>query len=290
MGLPPSQSSKLAIFLRINVDALLSRSELKTAKTRSCLRQEIGGRNYLKLMYTVSQSLRTYPTANSPDGSGGGLREPHLIRLIEEKGLVGETVYTSRTADDGSDLFQDDYPTANITTTEGTMTNRVPLILGSLNARIVRTGDPVQRLHGDILEDLMKKDRYEEPRDDVHSLDAGRFYTGDWGDPNFPGTHKSGINPPPEDRAIKHVLTATAPAGSVLVFNGQCWHGGGANTGDRDRHAIFGDYRISPMMRFQLDRHHRFPEEWLDLLTDRQKQLLRKENGVGVPHGADHYE
>jgi ectoine hydroxylase-related dioxygenase (phytanoyl-CoA dioxygenase family) len=86
------------------------------------------------------------------------------------------------------------------------------------------------------------------------------------------------------------VLTATAPAGSVLVFNGQCWHGGGANTGDRDRHAIFGHYRISPMMRFQLDPHHRFPEEWLDLLTDRQKQLLRMENGVGVPHGADHYE
>ena len=71
-----------------------------------------------------------------------------------------------------------------------------------------------------------------------------------------PGTHKSGINPPPVDRAIKHVLTATAPAGSVLVFNGQCWHGGGANTGDRDRHAIFGHYRISPMMRFQLDPHH----------------------------------
>ena len=35
---------------------------------------------------------------------------------------------------------------------------KLPLIIGSLNARIVRPGDPAQRMHGDVLDDLMKMD------------------------------------------------------------------------------------------------------------------------------------
>ncbi len=213
-----------------------------------------------------------------------------LVRLVDEKGVDrGDCIHISNLPTMDTVFFKTiDHPRI-LPLLEGTMTNRVPLILGSLNARIVRPGDPVQRLHGDILEDLMKKDgKNPVMMNTVWMLDD---FTPEIGATRIvPGTHKSGINPPPEDVAIQHVSTATAPAGSVLVFNGQCWHGGGANTGDRDRHAIFGHYRIGPMMRFQLDPHHRFPEEWLDLLTDRQKQLLRMENGVGVPHGADHYE
>ena len=161
------------------------------------------------------------------------------------------------------------------------------LILGSLNSRIVRPGDGDQGFHSDIPAEMLNM-ASPVMMNTVWMLDD---FTPEIGATRIvPGTHKSGINPPPENVEMKHVLTATAPAGSVLVFNGQCWHGGGGNTSDRNRHAIFGHYRIGPMMRFQLDPHHHFPAEWLDLLTDRQKQLLRMEEGVGVLHGADHYE
>ena len=79
---------------------------------------------------------------------------------------------------------------------------------------------------------------------------------------------------------------AAAPAGSVIVFNGQCWHGGGANTGNTNRHALFGHYR-KHMLVFQIDPHDGFPPEWLDTLNDRQRQLLRMVNGLQAPHAAD---
>jgi len=41
-------------------------------------------------------------------------------------------------------------------------------------------------------------------------------------------------------------VQAVGPIGSVLVFNGQCWHGGGANKSDGVRRAIFAHYRVSP--------------------------------------------
>ena len=64
-----------------------------------------------------------------------------------------------------------------------------------------------------------------------------------------PGSHKSGLEAPPEGFCVRHVHQSHAPAGSVLVFNGQCWHGGGANRSQRLRHALFGHYR-KELMRF----------------------------------------
>jgi ectoine hydroxylase-related dioxygenase (phytanoyl-CoA dioxygenase family) len=73
----------------------------------------------------------------------------------------------------------------------------------------------------------------------------------------------------------------------VIVFNGQCWHGGGANTTkDHNRHALFGHYR-KHMLVFQLDPHDGFPPEWHEGLTERQRQLMRMQNGPGALHAAD---
>ena len=91
---------------------------------------------------------------------------------------------------------------------------------------------------------------------------------------------------PPEGLEQKYVVEAIAPIGSVLVFNGQTWHGGGKNTGTKDRHALFGHYR-KEMCIFQLDPHDDFPEAWFDGLTERQKQLMRMTNGLGAPHAAN---
>ena len=163
------------------------------------------------------------------------------------------------------------------------------IILGSLNARIVRPNDPEQHLHGDIPQPLIKKSaEFPVMMNTVWMLDE---FTPEIGATRIvPGSHKSGYAQTPEGMKIKNVQTATAPIGSVLIFNGQCWHGGGANTSDRDRHALFGHYRNGSWMRFQCDPHHRFKPEWLNLLTERQKKLLRMENGLESKIAADFYE
>jgi hypothetical protein len=157
------------------------------------------------------------------------------------------------------------------------------LILGSLNARIVRPGDPDQGLHSDIPGDMLNMaspvmlNTVWMLDDFTQRIGATRV---------IPGTHRSGLVEPPPGLDLKHVVTAVAPAGSVLVFNGQTWHGGGANGGDHNRHALFGHYR-KRMLVFQIDPHDGFPPEWVDRLSERQKQLLRLDRGLDAPHAAD---
>ena len=157
------------------------------------------------------------------------------------------------------------------------------LILGSLNARIVRPGDGDQGLHSDIGADLLNM-ASPVMMNTVWMLDD--FSARNGGTRVVPGSHRSGLQEPPEGFRVRHVHQAQAPAGSVLVFNGQCWHGGGANRSQGRRHALFGHYR-KHLMRFQVDPHEGFPAEWLPLLNDRQKRLLRMHNGLGAPRSAD---
>ena len=157
------------------------------------------------------------------------------------------------------------------------------LILGSLNSRIVRPGDGLQGLHSDIPESMLNM---QSPvmMNTVWMLDD---FTKEIGATRvIPGTHRSGLALPPEGLELKHVVTAEAPAGSVLVFNGQTWHGGGVNHTDRNRHALFGHYR-KRMCVFQLDPHDGFPPAWYADLNERQKELLRMQHGVGALHAAD---
>lgn len=157
------------------------------------------------------------------------------------------------------------------------------IILGSLNARIVRPGDPVQGLHSDIRADLLNP---VSPVmvNTVWLLDD--FTAENGGTRIVPGTHRSGLAGPPDGMEVKHVHQLVAPAGSVLVFNGQCWHGGGANQTDGKRHAMFGHYRKNALI-FQVDPHDNFDATWHEGLSPRQQELLRMTQGVGVPHAAD---
>lgn len=157
------------------------------------------------------------------------------------------------------------------------------IILGSLNARIVRPNDGAQGLHSDIRADLLNM-ASPVMVNTVWLLDD---FTSENGATRIvPGSHKSGMHRVPDGVEVKHVVEAIAPAGSVLIFNGQCWHGGGNNRTQRNRHAMFGHYRKNALM-FQVDPHDNFPETWLDHLSPRQKQLMRLENGVGAPHASD---
>ena len=157
------------------------------------------------------------------------------------------------------------------------------LILGSLNARIARPDDGEQGFHTDIGAELLNP---------ISPVMCNTVWMLDDFSPRngstqiVPGSHKSGMAGPPEGFAVQHVFQVTARAGSVLIFNGQCWHAGGNNQTETNRHALFGHYRKSSLI-FQVDPHDEFPAEFYNLLSPRQRELLRMEHGLGAPHAAD---
>ena len=157
------------------------------------------------------------------------------------------------------------------------------LILGSLNSRIVRPGDDNQGFHSDIPVEMLNM-ASPVMMNTVWLLDDFSRVNG--GTRIVPGTHKSGQGGPPSGCDAKYFIQPEAKAGSVLVFNGQCWHAGGANTSTENRHGLFAHYR-KRMLMFQYDPHDHFPVEWYHLLTDRQKEIMRMKHGVGIPRAAD---
>jgi ectoine hydroxylase-related dioxygenase (phytanoyl-CoA dioxygenase family) len=161
------------------------------------------------------------------------------------------------------------------------------IILGSMNARIVRPGDPLQGLHSDI---PTVHRRLTGPPVMIQASWMLDGFTDDNGATRIvPGSHRAEVSTPPKDRSIPHLVAPTGPAGSVLLFNGQCWHGGGANRSDKRRRAAFGHYRIGPWMRFQGDPTINLPLERWERMTPRQRQLLRLEHGIGQKNAADYY-
>lgn len=163
------------------------------------------------------------------------------------------------------------------------------LILGSLNARCVRPGEGEQTLHSDV---PLEMHRY--GQDSPLMMNTVWALTdltpANGGTRLVPGSHQSHLSEPPAGLSLPFEMQPTLSAGSVVIFHGQTWHGGGANKTDQLRTAMFGHYRNSHWMRFQCDPHDGFCEEWLVDMTTRQKELLRMTAGVNHRHGADFYE
>ncbi len=169
---------------------------------------------------------------------------------------------------------------------EGTMGSEI--ILGSLNARVVYPGDPDQGLHSDVPVPLL---RHGEAPLMMNTIWALQDFTAANGATRVvPGSHNSGLRVPPSDFHIPFVHKAEIRAGSVIVINGQTWHGSGENRSDTPRAALFGHYRFAHWLRFQCDPHDRFDPAWLPMLSDRQKTLMRMIDGLTGQHGADFYE
>lgn len=161
------------------------------------------------------------------------------------------------------------------------------IVLGSMNARIVRPGDPLQGLHSDIPHVHRRLIGPPVMIQATWMLDA---FTEDNGATRLvPGSHRAEASYPPKERAVPHVMAPTGPAGSVLLFNGQSWHGGGANRSQGRRRAAFGHYRIGPWMRFQTDPTLNFPIERWERMTRRQRELLRMVHGPDQKNAADYY-
>ena len=163
------------------------------------------------------------------------------------------------------------------------------IILGSLNARIVRPGDGDQVLHSDVPLPLHQYGNAAPVMmNTIWALDDFTHENG--GTRVVPGSHQSHLQEPPHGFEVKYEVQPEVSAGSVLVIHGQTWHGGGANNSMENRHGLFGHYRYGEWLRFQCDPHHQFPEAWLDQLNPRQKQLLRMTDGLSDKLGADFYE
>ncbi|MBW8783180.1 MAG: phytanoyl-CoA dioxygenase family protein [Novosphingobium sp.] len=161
------------------------------------------------------------------------------------------------------------------------------IVLGSMNARIVRPGDPEQGLHSDIPAVHRRQTGHPIMLQAVWMIDG---FTSDNGATRLvPGSHRAAASAPPKGLAVPHVVAPTGPAGSVLIFNGQCWHGGGANRSAGRRRAVFGHYRVGAWMRFQTDPSLYLSEERWRALTARQREIVRMVHGVGQKNAADYY-
>jgi ectoine hydroxylase-related dioxygenase (phytanoyl-CoA dioxygenase family) len=161
------------------------------------------------------------------------------------------------------------------------------LVLGSMNARIVRPGDPGQGMHSDIPAVHRRVIGTPVMLQVVWMLDG---FTEDKGATRIaPGSHRHPEAYPPEGMAIRHVVQPTGPAGSVMIFNGQCWHGGGENRSQERRRAVFGHYRLDAWMRFQTDPQLYVSEEQWGRMSERQRELLRMTHGHDQKNAADYY-
>ena len=161
------------------------------------------------------------------------------------------------------------------------------IVLGSMNARIIRPGDPDQPFHSDIPHVHRRITGTPVMLQVVWMLDG---FTVEKGATRIvPGSHRHPESYPPEGLDIPHWIQPTGPAGSVMVFNGQCWHGGGANCSQQRRRAVFGHYRLDAWMRFQTDPAQYIDEAQWQRMTDRQRELLRMTYGQGQKNAADYY-
>lgn len=86
----------------------------------------------------------------------------------------------------------------------------------------------------------------------------------------IPGSHHW-----PEDRRPDpdETVAATMPAGSVLIYLGGLWHGGGANTTDRPRPGLLLEY-VASWLRPQESHLVAMPPEVVRELPERLQELL----------------
>lgn len=129
-------------------------------------------------------------------------------------------------------------------------------------------GEKAQVLHRD--EDVYPLPRPHPPVV-VNSMWALCDFTADNGATRLvPGSHRW-----PDDRRPdeSETVPATMPAGSVLIYLGGLWHGGGANTTDRPRPGLILEYVVS-WLRPQETQLVAVPPDVVRTLPPRLQELL----------------
>ena len=131
--------------------------------------------------------------------------------------------------------------------------------LSTLTSNVVRPGAPDGRYHADFL------DRVPEPLPEyaltVNSLWLLDDFTPENGGTRLvPGSHRWRRKPPKDLATHPDEVRISAPAGSVLLFNGAVWHSSGANQTDRERVCLI-CFCLRSFMKPQFDFVHYLSDE-----------------------------
>jgi ectoine hydroxylase-related dioxygenase (phytanoyl-CoA dioxygenase family) len=150
------------------------------------------------------------------------------------------------------------------------------LLISSLSSIDIRPGEVGQPIHAD--DQLIPLDKPHRPLV-CNSMWALTDFTEANGATRLvPGSHTAAANPDPDTPC--ETVAAEMPAGSVLVWNGSLWHGGGANTSGERRVGIAMNY-CAGFLRQQENQQLGVPREIARHFPRRLKQLC----GYGIYHG-----
>jgi ectoine hydroxylase-related dioxygenase (phytanoyl-CoA dioxygenase family) len=170
------------------------------------------------------------------------------------------------------------YPLVQHMLQDGSYKNSEPFIVTQFSARDPNRGAPPQQLHIDS--------RFPGPpfalmtitlwmlNDFTVESGATRLIPGSHRRPEYPG---DGVLQPDE-------LTVQAPAGSVLIYNGSAWHGGGAKLKDLERWSVIISY-ARWWMKPAFDMTLNTPPELYARLTPERRELF---GFTSVPPGDEH--
>src|SRR5262249_21361965 len=112
-------------------------------------------------------------------------------------------------------------------------------LLSSLTALEIHPGETAQPLHAD--DGSLPLPRPHGPLTCTAIWALTEFSEENGGTRLVPGSHRTDHAPRRDERDAASVATAM-PAGSVLVYHGSLWHGGGANRSRERRLAIICNY------------------------------------------------
>jgi ectoine hydroxylase-related dioxygenase (phytanoyl-CoA dioxygenase family) len=113
-------------------------------------------------------------------------------------------------------------------------------LLSSLTAIEMNPGETAQPLHADDGSIAMPKPHPPITCTAIWALTD--FTVENGGTDVVPGSHRADHSPRRHERSSADRRPTVMPAGSVLVYHGSLWHGGGANRSDARRLAIVANY------------------------------------------------
>ncbi|MEX2626078.1 MAG: phytanoyl-CoA dioxygenase family protein [Ilumatobacteraceae bacterium] len=149
-------------------------------------------------------------------------------------------------------------------------------LLSSLTAMTTHPGQAEQPLHADDAN--LPLPRPHDPVALVAITALSDFTVENGGTRVVPGSHRADRRPRPDDAADAGSVEMTA--GSVLIYNGSIWHGGGANRSDGRRTGIICNY-YAGWLRQEENQLLALPRELVATFPDRLRRLV----GYGTYRG-----
>jgi ectoine hydroxylase-related dioxygenase (phytanoyl-CoA dioxygenase family) len=150
------------------------------------------------------------------------------------------------------------------------------LLVSSLSSIDIRPGESAQLIHAD--DQLIPLDKPHRPLVCNTMWALTDFTEANGATRLVPGSHSADCNPDPRERY--DTIAAEMPAGSVLVWNGSMWHGGGANASGERRVGIAMNY-CAGFIRQQENQQLGVPAEIARRFPKRLKRLC----GYGIYNG-----